>query len=788
MKNLVVFLYFVFLFKLAIAQSLPSLPGLDSENIDDNPNLIPEYVEVPSKKEDAPSLTPPSFDDDTAQFDVPPPVFDDGWQDAPAAPSAPVDVMPIAEAPSLEIDQFKKNSFDKKPSDDFAQELQVDDGVENLTIDNLLEGDNFEMEVSKEQFPTTPSLGGLGIQQQNADSSPKNNFKTENVEEKENEVLEALFKGQKDNQGAAEIPLEDLAVSDGDAGVDRFNDFEKVTNTRAIHHPVTYSEDQLVDQLVKASMVGNKSAVLSLLHSGRSANAKNKFGETPLMASIYNGHNSITEILLAEGADPNISDNKANTALHVASSKKNYFAVEQLLKHGALRDPRNRSNDTPLLIATLNNSLDIVDLLIRNGADVNKSNDDGLTPLHVATFNSNIEIVKYLLYVGANANMINRDGLKPYDLAYGKNLEIARLLAGYTGREKFISNDLPQLIQQQNNINNQPTKLNNYSQQFSLFPESFANNESNNQELSKRQTAWWGARQTASKSVMPVQNTEIYAEPTHMSQQQYSATPLPKNYSQAAPISTPQPIEQQPIQVSQNISTTPKNFDYDQMSRDRAKEASLSNVSSITNNYAPTKKPKNIISQSINFIGSRDKPKSDVYNGDPAYAGLPTPKSMARQNQVATSSYVAPNPYNNYKPTAPKNYSYSQQPSNVASRAQPTKRVVTYSELPLQKRASWDRNLEKWLKASSKLAQFSPAEKRVWKKQRTILQSVYQNQFHESVEKAKRKILAQQSSSINRYGRKVVPLNNGRRSTLTRRQVGRVLKTSYLRNSQASSL
>lgn len=806
MKNLVVFLYFVFLFKLAFAQSLPSLPGLEGESSD---NLIPEYVEVPALEED-PMLdgtagTGNGLDGDN--FELP------GFADAPPAPTEPkqydvqienTPVIPVMEdvpalnvqevaEPSLEIDPFKKNSFDNKANDNFAQELQVEDNFENVTIDTLLKEDNFEIEVSKEQFPTTPSLHGFKSNQDrkvNAVERGKEIFKTQNVEEKESEVLEALFK----SEDTIEIAPENVEVKKadkGDDGLDKTNDFEKSKNGRVAYKSVTYSEDQLVDHLIKAAMMGNKSAVLGLLHSGRNPNAQNKFGETPLMASIYNGHNTITEILLAEGANPNIIDSKGNTALHVAVSKQNYFAVEQLIKNGAVVDPRNKSNDTPLLIATLSNYLDIVDLLIRNGADVNKSNDDGLTPLHVATFNSNIEIVKYLLYVGANANMINRNGFKPYDLAYGKNLDIARLLAGYTGQQKYVSNDLPGLIQQSNNISDQADDMANSGQQFSLFPESYTD-ETPQDRVNARQTAWWAAKNNNVKpkpqTVMPVENANIYnpqreqrIQPQMQHQQlapvqvqqvqqiqqipvqsgiapapvaQYSA---PQQFSNIPVAVNPAPVISAPQQAVAQVTVTPQIVpervavaapsapvvDYNNISVHRASSSNLTNVSAISNTYVPSKKPANIINQNINFIGSNKTPKSDVY-GNKDIAHLSRPKSM--MNRAArTPSY------------------------NQAAAAAPQKRILRYSELSSAKKMSWDRNLEKWLRASAELNRFSPRERQVWEKQRTILQSVYQDQFRNQVERAKRKLAMEQRSSNSVYGVRVTPIMPSSSSGANRR-------------------
>jgi len=693
MRNLVVFVYFVFLFKIAFAQSLPSLPGLDGTGINEDPNLIPEFEEVPTFE---------------AENNI----------------------------PEFEVPQFDESDF---AAPEFSGE--------------------------------TPSLGGRNNNDRNSNQvlSNKVDFETENVEQKEDAVLSAIFKQEVKE---VEVAQEDISTDQlaKKTDVDRFNDFEKNTNRRASHQPITYSEGQLIEHLVLAARSGNRSAVLSLLHSGRNPNSKNQFGETPLMASIYNGHNTITEILLAEGANPNDIDNKGNTALHVAAAKGNYFAVEQLVKRGATVDPRNRSNDTPLLIATLNNSLDIVDVLIRNGADVNKSNDDGLSPLHVASFNGNIEVVKYLLYVGGNANMINRDGLKPYDLAYGKNLDIARLLAGYTGREKYVSSDIPKLLQQQNMVNQQVQPVANYDQQFSLVPESYAKAEDDN-NLRQRQSQWWGARQTAQQSVIPAsevlsqqpQQQVIYQQPASVEQQVAMSIP-----AQSAP------IESAPIQ---------QEFDYESLAKSRASSATLSNVASISNKYAPTQQPQSIIRNNVSQLQVTKKPKSDRYALVDMPRNIPTPKSMtnSRYNNIQQQQQQTRTP-----PLARTTYS-RQQVAKTRVAPKSSKKIIAYSSLPANKKISWDRNLEKWVKASSNITAFSPKELEMWKKQRQILQSVFQDQFNNNVEKTKRRIAAQQSSSIN-YGVKVTPLGVPKRTgRLTRQNMGRA-RVSHLNQISSSAI
>ena len=57
--------------------------------------------------------------------------------------------------------------------------------------------------------------------------------------------------------------------------------------------------------LVKASRTGNISCVQELLERGVSANAKNKYGMTPLHEACYYGHLKVAKLLLEHGANVN---------------------------------------------------------------------------------------------------------------------------------------------------------------------------------------------------------------------------------------------------------------------------------------------------------------------------------------------------------------------------------------------------------------------------------------------------------------------------------------------------
>ena len=131
---------------------------------------------------------------------------------------------------------------------------------------------------------------------------------------------------------------------------------------------IPYSDESFV----QSARNGDEIAVKLFLESGINIHAKNKIGETALMAAAFGGYGEIIDTLLAQGADTDVNTqrNEGQTALMAAASNGNLDTVRVLLGHGAEVNTKDNFGFTALMYADGQQHSDVVQLLINSGATV----------------------------------------------------------------------------------------------------------------------------------------------------------------------------------------------------------------------------------------------------------------------------------------------------------------------------------------------------------------------------------------------------------------------------------
>lgn len=152
-----------------------------------------------------------------------------------------------------------------------------------------------------------------------------------------------------------------------------------------------------------------------LLADGADANAKNRYGVTPLSLACQNGNAELVGALLEAGADPNAKLQGGETALMTAARTGKAAPVKSLLARGAIVDAAERKGQTALMWAAADGHAEAVRLLIEAGADPRRRLKSGFTPMLFAARNGHTGVVRVLL-----KNGVDVDYTVQSDPAFGK--------------------------------------------------------------------------------------------------------------------------------------------------------------------------------------------------------------------------------------------------------------------------------------------------------------------------------------------------------------------------------
>jgi ankyrin repeat protein len=97
-------------------------------------------------------------------------------------------------------------------------------------------------------------------------------------------------------------------------------------------------------------MANNLVEILALVK--RQINARDKYGNTPLILASRDGRTAIAQELPKRGANPNAANNYGNTALILASRKGHKNVVKALLDKRANPNAVNKYGNSALMLAS----------------------------------------------------------------------------------------------------------------------------------------------------------------------------------------------------------------------------------------------------------------------------------------------------------------------------------------------------------------------------------------------------------------------------------------------------
>ena len=185
-----------------------------------------------------------------------------------------------------------------------------------------------------------------------------------------------------------------------DSGVAKMNTGQGPDRMPPLSWAAAYGRYELCEWLIE-----NKARVLS----------KDKFGRTPLMMAVRNGHVRVASLLLQNGSEWDHTDSSQNSVLHYAAGFGWKECIDLLVKHGANINAENMWKITPITIAMLKNHQNIVkELLKRDDIDVNGKDDQGRTLLTLAITDlgdpASFDFIRFLVEKGADPTITDVEG------------------------------------------------------------------------------------------------------------------------------------------------------------------------------------------------------------------------------------------------------------------------------------------------------------------------------------------------------------------------------------------
>lgn len=165
-----------------------------------------------------------------------------------------------------------------------------------------------------------------------------------------------------------------------------------------------------------------------LLEKGATLNAKDRYGDTPLVSTLSRQSMELTRYLIDKGAVINTKNQFGNVIL---SRVHDVDMARMLMARGAWLP------DDVLHTPAMYGELELAQYFHSRGANLESRDSNGQTPLHKAAsgFSDNsILLAKWLLDKGARVNARDKFGNTPFDIAAGRSAPDQAMLDLLTSR------------------------------------------------------------------------------------------------------------------------------------------------------------------------------------------------------------------------------------------------------------------------------------------------------------------------------------------------------------------
>jgi hypothetical protein len=145
--------------------------------------------------------------------------------------------------------------------------------------------------------------------------------------------------------------------------------YKKQYEKRNVHLPKSLTPDDLERNLFLTSSDGDINGLRALLNTGLiDINARNAYGNSPLMQAALHSRVDTLRLLLARGANPDHRNDLGLTALHIAAKLGRGDMVRVLTHMDANPNIKDTYGNSPLQYAAAEKHFTVAQILLQNGA------------------------------------------------------------------------------------------------------------------------------------------------------------------------------------------------------------------------------------------------------------------------------------------------------------------------------------------------------------------------------------------------------------------------------------
>jgi ankyrin repeat protein/tetratricopeptide (TPR) repeat protein len=180
---------------------------------------------------------------------------------------------------------------------------------------------------------------------------------------------------------------------------------------------------------------GKASIAKMLLDYGADIEARDKWGNAPLLLAAVNHQTAIVDLLIASGANQEVKNDDGLHLIHSASRAPYPALMEKLLDKGADIEAKDKYGQTPLYMAVWGGRTKNTETLLHRGANIKVFNYNSMSVLMSAAQEGHLDVMEVLLKFARESSKMN---LSSWVNAKTKHGDTALYQAAWNGHTAIL--------------------------------------------------------------------------------------------------------------------------------------------------------------------------------------------------------------------------------------------------------------------------------------------------------------------------------------------------------------